>query len=94
MIDKNKTYECEITDLTVSGDGVAKIDAYPLFVNGAIPGDKIIMRPTKLNKTYGFGKMIKLLKPSFQRRNPPCRYQQKEILHCRLRRKQTCKGCS
>ena len=73
MIDKNKTYECEITDLTVSGDGVAKIDAYPLFVNGAIPGDKITVRPTKLNKTYGFGKMIKLLKPSPQRRNPPCR---------------------
>ena len=72
MIDKNKTYECEITDLTVNGDGVAKINAYPLFVKGAIPGDKLIIKPTKLNKTYGFAKIIKLLTPSGQRRKPPC----------------------
>ena len=72
MIDKNKTYECEITDLTVNGDGVAKINAYPLFVKGAIPGDKLLVKPTKLNKTYGFAKIIKLLSPSSQRRNAPC----------------------
>ncbi len=73
MIDKNKTYECKITDLTVSGDGVAKIDAYPLFVKGAIPGDTIVLKPTKLNKTYGFAKMIKLLIPSSDRRMPECK---------------------
>jgi len=73
MIDKNQTYECEITDLTVSGDGVAKIDAYPLFVKGAIPGDKVLLKPTKLNKTYGFAKIIKILNPSSQRRNPKCK---------------------
>lgn len=72
MIDKNKTYECEITDLTVNGDGVAKINAYPLFIKGAIPGDKLIIKPTKLNKTYGFAKVVKLLNSSLQRRNPPC----------------------
>lgn len=73
MIDKNKTYECEITDLTVSGDGVAKIDAYPLFVKGAIPGDTVLLKPTKLNKTYGFAKIIKILNPSPQRRSPKCK---------------------
>lgn len=73
MIDKNKTYECEITDLTVSGDGVAKINAYPLFVKGAIPGDTVLLKPTKLNKTYGFAKIIKILNPSPQRRSPKCK---------------------
>lgn len=78
MIDKNKTYECEITDLTVSGEGVAKIDAYPLFVKGAIPGDTVLLKPTKLNKTYGFAKIIKILNPSPQRRSPKC----KSFLKC------------
>ena len=72
MIDKNKIYECEITDLTVNGDGVAKAENYPLFVKGAVPGDKILLKPTKLNKTYGFAKMTKLLSPSAQRREAKC----------------------
>lgn len=73
MIDKNKTYECEITDLTVNGDGVAKIENYPLFVKGAIPGDRILLKPSKLNKTYGFAKLTKLLSPSDQRRKSKCK---------------------
>ncbi len=73
MIEKNKTYECEVTDLTVNGDGVAKIDNYPLFVKGAVPGDKILLKPTKLNKTYGFASLAKLLSPSPQRRKPDCK---------------------
>lgn len=73
MIEKNKTYECEVTDLTVNGDGVARADGYPLFVKGALPGDKILAKPTKLNKTYGFATMAKLLSPSGKRREAVCK---------------------
>ncbi len=72
MIDKNKTYESAVTDLTINGDGIAKIDGYPLFVKGALPGDRIILKPTKLNKTYGFASVAKLLSPSPKRREPLC----------------------
>lgn len=73
MIEKNKKYECEVTDLTVNGDGVAKVDGYPLFVKEALPGDKILLTPTKLNKTYGFASLAKLLSPSDKRRPAVCK---------------------
>ena len=72
MVEKNKTYECEVTDLTVNGDGVVKVDGYPLFVKGALPGDTILIKPTKLNKTYGFASMAKILSPSDKRREAVC----------------------
>lgn len=73
MIEKNKSYECEVTDLTVNGDGLAKIDGYPLFIKGAVPGDRVIVKPTKLNKNYGFAKMAKLLFASPKRRQSICK---------------------
>lgn len=73
MIENNKTYECTVTDLTVNGDGIAKIEGFPLFVKGAVPGDKILLKVTKLNKTYGFAKLAKLLSPSPKRRKSLCK---------------------
>lgn len=73
MIDKNKTYKCQITDLTVNGDGVGKIDSFPLFIKGAIPGDEVIVKPTKLNKTYGFAKIKELVHQSKDRRQSICK---------------------
>ncbi len=73
MIENNKTYEAMVTDLTVNGDGIAKTEGFPLFVKGAVPGDKVLLKTAKLNKTYGFAKMIKLLSPSDKRRTPPCK---------------------
>ena len=73
MIEKNKNYECEITDLTVNGDGVTHIDGYPLFVKGVLPGDKLKIKPSKLNKAYGFAQVAKLLSPSNKRRNSICK---------------------
>jgi len=72
MVEKNKTYECKITDLTVNGDGVAKIDGYPVFVKGGVPGDLISLTVTKTNKTYGFGRLETIITPSPDRRTVKC----------------------
>jgi len=72
MIDKNKTYKCDIHDLSVNGDGITKIDGYTLFVKGAVPGDTVILKPTKLNKNYGFAKVVNTLSPSPYRRKSIC----------------------
>ena len=72
MTEKNKIYEENVVDLTVNGDGIVKIDSYPVFVAGSLPGDRISFRVTKVNKTYGFGKLIKILKPSPHRRTAIC----------------------
>ena len=72
MIDKKQNYECDVVDLSINGDGICKIDNYPLFVKGAVVGDRVVVKPEKLNKSYGFAKLVKLVSPSPCRRNSKC----------------------
>ena len=41
MINKNEEYVVEIIDNGIDGEGIAKIDGYTLFIEGAIKGEKI-----------------------------------------------------
>lgn len=68
----NKEYMLDIESLSTSGDGVAHIDGYTLFVSSAIAGDRVSAQVTKLNKTYGFAKTMKILSPSPDRTLPKC----------------------
>ena len=72
MPELNKTYCGTVCDLTVNGDGVVKIDSYPVFVKSVIPGDEISFILTVKNKTYGYGKLKKIIKSSENRRTPEC----------------------
>lgn len=72
IITKNQTLEVTITDVTASGDGVAKAEGYPLFIKGGITDDVLNVTVTKTNKSYGFAKINKILIPSPARINPTC----------------------
>ena len=72
MINKNDILTLPVTDLTVSGDAVCKKDSYPIFVKGGTVGDEIRFKVTKTNKTYGFGTLLEIVKPSPDRVNPIC----------------------
>ena len=69
---KNKEYELSIEDMTVSGEGVGKIDGYALFVKDTLVGDRIIARVTKTKKNYGYARLMKILEPSPDRVEAPC----------------------
>ncbi|MFS0647337.1 23S rRNA (uracil(1939)-C(5))-methyltransferase RlmD [Siminovitchia sp. 179-K 8D1 HS] len=71
-IRKNEYCNVYVEDLTHEGKGVAKIDGYPLFVAGVLPGEKATIQVTKLNKGYGFGRLIELLEKSESRVAPAC----------------------
>ena len=69
----NDEYTASVIDMTTDGDGIAKIeDNYTIFVRGAIVGDEISFVLTKLNKTYGFGKLNKIVTTSPFRRTSVC----------------------
>ncbi|MEE0943973.1 MAG: 23S rRNA (uracil(1939)-C(5))-methyltransferase RlmD [Clostridia bacterium] len=68
----NKEYTLNIEAQGSEGEGIAKLDGYALFVNGAITGDTVLAKITKLNKSYGFAKLIKILTPSANRVEPIC----------------------
>ena len=66
-VKKNDVIEVEIIDLTHEGLGVAKVDHYPLFIENALPGEKLEIKVLKTGKSFGYGKVLTVLKSSEQR---------------------------
>jgi 23S rRNA (uracil1939-C5)-methyltransferase len=71
-LEKNKDYIIDITGMGYEGEGVGKIDGFPIFIQGAITGEKVKIKLIKLNKGHGFGKLIEVIDSSKQRREPIC----------------------
>lgn len=69
---KNDVFKIEITDIGVNGEGIGKIDGYTLFVKDTIIGDVIEAKLIKAKKNYGYGKLMKILTPSYDRVEPVC----------------------
>ncbi|WP_423189882.1 23S rRNA (uracil(1939)-C(5))-methyltransferase RlmD [Alkalibacterium sp. f15] len=60
-VEKNETYQGEIIDLTHEGLGVAKIEHYPLFIEGALVGETVEFKVIKIGKSFGIGKLTKII---------------------------------
>ena len=71
-VEKNKEYIVEILDNGCQGEGIAKIEGYTIFVEGAIKGEKIKIKILKILKTHAFGKIIEIIKESEKRKEPDC----------------------
>lgn len=71
-IKKNQDYEILIEDMTLSGEGVGKIDGYALFVKDTVPGDKVVVKVIKTKKNYGYGRLMKIIEPSKDRVPAKC----------------------
>ncbi|MBQ8134986.1 MAG: 23S rRNA (uracil(1939)-C(5))-methyltransferase RlmD [Clostridia bacterium] len=69
---KNDIYTSEITDYTIEGSGVCKIDGVAVFVPGACVGDKAEIRILKTAKNYAYGKLEKLIEASKDRTESDC----------------------
>lgn len=72
IVNKNDRLNVYVEDLTHDGSGVAKVDGYPLFIPGVLPGEEADIQVTKPMKKYGFAKLIKVTKASPDRVEPPC----------------------
>ena len=65
----------EIEKLSNLGYGIAKVDGYVIFVEGACPGDKAKIRVGKKNKNFANAKVIEIITPSPNRVEPFCAMQ-------------------
>ena len=61
-----------IEKLSNLGLGIAKIDGYVIFIEGACPGDTARIRIGKKNKNYAFAKVLEIIKSSDHRTTPFC----------------------
>lgn len=71
-VKKNEYITLTFEDLTHEGNGVGKINGYPLFVPYALPGEEAVVKVLKANKKFGYGKLIEIKKASAERVEPPC----------------------
>ncbi len=71
-IEKNKDYIIDITALGVNGEGIGKLNNFTVFVNGALEGEKVEIKLIKVNKSYGFGKLLKIIEASPYRVESKC----------------------
>jgi 23S rRNA (uracil1939-C5)-methyltransferase len=62
--------ELVIESLAQGGRGVARTDGYVLFVQGAIPGDRVRARVFKRKRSYGEARVSELLEPAPDRIEP------------------------
>jgi 23S rRNA (uracil1939-C5)-methyltransferase len=62
--------DLRIDALAFGGNGVARTDGYVVFVQGAIPGDRVRALLTKRKKAYGEAHTIEVLEPSPDRIEP------------------------
>lgn len=72
MLKKNDIVTGICENYTHSGDGVVKIDGFPLFVKGILADEEAEILVLKTKKTYGFGKVVRLIKESPNRVVPKC----------------------
>ena len=82
VVNEGQIVELEITDMTDDGKGLGRLSGLAIFVAGAVPGDKVSARITRLKKRYALAETITLLEASAARVQPPCPYYQ------------DCGGCS
>ncbi|MDQ0176047.1 23S rRNA (uracil(1939)-C(5))-methyltransferase RlmD [Bacillus chungangensis] len=71
-VQKNEMLEVHFEDVTHDGSGVAKVDGYPIFVPNGLSGEKAKIKVTKVNKNYGFGRLMEILSASPNRVEAPC----------------------
>lgn len=66
------TVTCEVAGLTQEGEGVGRVAGYTLFVQGALPGERVRAEVVSVGKSFGRARMTALLTASPARREAPC----------------------
>ena len=69
---KNKEYVIEIYDIGEDGEGIGRIEDFVVFVDKALPGEKVLIKLIKVKKSYGYGKLLSVLDKSPFRTKPVC----------------------
>lgn len=74
-LEKNQIIRLDITSMTSEGSGVGKTqDGIAVFVPESAIGDRLYVKILKVKKTYAFGKIQEIVKPSPDRKKPDCPY--------------------
>lgn len=82
MIEKGQIVELVINDMTEDGKGISRKDGLVIFCEGALPGDLVEAKITKVKKNFAIAKVKNIIEQSENRIENDCPYFRK------------CGGCS
>lgn len=71
---KGDVVELRIEKMAFGGQGVARLNGFVIFVNGAVPGDKAFVRIVRKKRDYAEARITEQLEPSPDRVQAPCPY--------------------
>ena len=74
--------KASVASLTHDGRGVARVADKTIFIDGALPGEEVMFRYTRVRSKYDEGELVEVIKASPHRITPAC-----EFFH-------SCGGCS
>ncbi len=69
---KNEIYRLSVTGTSSEGSGVARLDAFVIFIPGAIEGETVEAKILKVKKNIAYAKVEKILSASASRIEPLC----------------------
>ena len=69
---KNEHFIVRIEDMSEDGAGVGKTDGFIWFIKDTVIGDTVEASAMKMKKSYGYARLVKVLKPSPDRVDPRC----------------------
>ncbi|MCR5487260.1 MAG: 23S rRNA (uracil(1939)-C(5))-methyltransferase RlmD [Lachnospiraceae bacterium] len=72
MLKKNDLIELEITAAGANGEGIGKIGGFPVFIKDSVPGDRCMIRITRVRRNLAYGHIDRILEPSVHRIRPEC----------------------
>ncbi|MGB9980304.1 TRAM domain-containing protein [Methanobacterium sp.] len=57
-VNEGEEYDVKIEDMGRSGDGIAKIEGFIIFVSGAKKGDEVKIRITSTRRNFAFAEVV------------------------------------
>jgi len=73
-VKKGNVLELEIEKLVFGGRGLARVNGFAVFVERALPGDKVRAKVFRKRKNHAEARVLELVSASPFRVAPPCRY--------------------
>ena len=73
-VKKGQELELVVDRIAFGGKGLCRVDGMAVFVDKAVPGDKVAARIVKKKKSYAEARVLKLIEASPDRVEAPCPY--------------------
>ena len=71
-MEKGDIIQTKIVDMTSEGSGLGRVDGLAVFISGAVIGDEVKARITKLKKNFAYADLAEVVDASEHRIEPIC----------------------